>query len=340
MKDYKLFENSNEKKIPPKLLLVLSLGLRKLLERIISRSGDQIANDFLKLHRQASGPVSFIDRSRDVGQVSYTRSTKVIDAIKEKGLDPMDEGIRLVKSGWVENREVVKVGRFIAKFLKSRGYSAQELEEFVNQFKAESKKDTSGLDWERVHGRDINKWYLKDYYVKGGGTLNRSCLRKSDRNKFLNFLANNPKSCRLLILKNDKGQLLGRSLLWRLPDKRIYMDRVYIRFDEDVNLFLDSAKKLGWLYKSKQTYGGDIPLIDTKTGEEIWIKMEIPGFIKRNFGGYPYMDTFQFYDVKKNILTNDQSTFTENGSVVKLNRIDGGYSSFTDDDVDEIDMLD
>jgi len=335
-----LFENYEEKKAPPKVLLVLSYGLRKLLERIIKRSENNLARDFLKLHKNASYTISFIDRSRDVGQISYTRSTKVIDAITDKGLEPMDSDIYLVKSGWVENREVAKVGRFINKLLKDKGYSAQDVETFVNYFKAESKKDTTGLDWQRVHGRDINQWYLADYYVKGGGTLNRSCLRKHDRNKFVNFLSNNPKSCRLLILKNDQNQLLGRALLWRLPDKRIYMDRIYTRFDEDVNLFLDSAKKLGWLYKSKQTYGGDVTLIDGSTGEEKWIKMEIPDFMKRNFGGYPYMDTFQFYDVKKNLLTNDESTFTADGSVVKLNRIDGGYSSYDDDADDDADMLD
>jgi len=186
----------------------------------------------------------------------------------------------------------------------------------------------------------MNNWYLVDNYVKGGGTLNRSCLRKSERNKFINFLSNNPKSCRLLILKNDQNQLLGRALVWRLPDNRIYMDRIYTRFDEDVNLFIDSAKRSGWLYKSKQTYGGDVPIIDGANDQKTWFRMEIPDFMKKNFSGYPYMDTFQYYDVKNNILTNDESSFTADGSFVKLNRIDGGYSSYGENVEDDADMLD
>jgi len=339
VKDYSnLFEGFG-KTPPEKILFVISFGLRKLLERIISRTDNQVAIRFLEQHKRISNIISYIDRARDVGMVTYTRSSKVIDSIKEKGFDLTDEGIYNVKVAWIENREQTKIGRFVTKLLSKYKFTPKEIEEFVNLFKAESKKDTTGLDWKRVHGRDINYWYLKDRYVKGGGTLNRSCLRKSNRNSFVNFLSSNPKFCRLLILKNDQGKLLGRALMWRLPSGKIFMDRIYTRFDEDINLFIDTAKNMGWLYKSKQTYGGDIPLIDGKTGEETFVKMEIPDFVKRNFNGYPYMDTFQFYDIDKKILTNDESVFVEDGSVIKLNRVDGGYSSYTDDDVDETDML-
>jgi len=340
MKLYSNYLKTNENYEKIKVLLVLSYGLRKLLKNIVSNTGNQIAIDFIKLHKNYMSTISFIDRSRNIDMVTYTRSSRVLDAIKEKGLNVNDEGVYNIKYGWIENREIVKIGRIIKKILPMKDYNPKELEDFVNIFKAESKKDTDGLKWERVYGRDMNYWYSNKQYVKGGGTLNRSCLRKDSRNSFINFLAGNPKYCRLLVLHNNNGKLLGRALMWRLPNGRFYLDRVYTRFDEDVNLFLDAAKNHGWLYKSKQTYGGEIPIIDGKTGENKWIKMEIEDFKRKNFNGYPYMDTFQYYDVKKNIISNDASIFVKGGSVVKLNRVDGGYTSYEDDIGVDIDMLD
>jgi len=338
MKKYSNFRLNESKRL--EILLLLSYGLRKLLKKIISSTNDRIAYDILNLHKNSSNTISYIDRSREPGMVTYTESNDVIDQIEERGLDVFNPDIYKIKSGWLENREKIRIGRLIKKILPNNTYSPNDIEQFVNRFRAESKKDTSGLIWDRVYGSRINYWYYQNNYVKGGGTLNRSCLRKQDRNKFLNFLGSNPSKVRLLILKNDVGKLLGRALLWRLPSKRIFMDRIYTRFDEDKELFIGIAMEHEFLFKSKQTFGGEIPIIDGKDGSKSWFKMELTDFDRKtNFGGYPYMDTFQYYDVKRNIISNDVRTFVKGGTVVKLNRVDGGYTSYDDVYVD-LDMLD
>jgi len=323
MRKFQLLESSKEINIT----FLLSQGLINILNTIISNYENGIALDILKCHKNINSTISYIDRTRNIDMVSYTRSIKIIDKIVDEKIPQDSPDIWRIRQGWLENRETIKIGRFIYKMFPNR-YSPQEIEIFVNIFKAESKKDISGLKWERVYGDDFNKWYLYSNYVAGGGTLNRSCLRKSSKNGYVNFLSGNPNSCRLLILKNDKNKLLGRSILWRLKntDDRVFMDRIYTRFDEDVNLFIDTAKKQGWYYKLEQTYG-NTPIVDGKTGEIGNVKMVINDFKKRNFKGWPYMDTFQYYNSKTKILTNDVSTF-DSIDVLKLDQINGNGTQY------------
>lgn len=321
------------------LLFLLSLGLKKLLKNIYNNYKDPISYKLLNLHKNFLSPISFLDRSKDIDKITYTTFKNVLPFIEEKDYEPDSEDIYKLKRAWLENREPpMKIGRFLNKYFD---FNQLEIENFVNRFKVESKKDITGLKWERVHGKEINRWYLYDNYLHGGGSLNRSCLRKPEKNNFINFISDNPNSVRLLTLQNDNGKLLGRALMWKLsePKDRFFLDRIYTRFDEDINLFIESAKNQGWLFKSRQTYGGDVPIIDGKTGDIKKIKMVVNNFKKINFKGYPYMDTFQFYDLKNEILTNDNSLFI-NDNVIKLDKTDGKYTKYNDNqEIDLGDML-
>jgi len=333
-----IMESTNKKE---SILFFFSQGMRKMLENIMSKYSDEIAHFLLNnVDRRTYASISYVDLTSDLDLISYSPGDRVLGEIREKGLDPRSKDIVNVRKGWTENRQQMKIGRLLGRIAESK-FTQKQIEEFINRFKAESKKNIEGLDWRRVYGRDINNWYMGNMYVKGGGTLNRSCLRRKEKNQFLNFLAGNPNKVRLQLLVNDQGLLLGRSLIWKLdePEGRIYMDRIYTRFDEDVNMFIESAKKHGYLYKSKQTYGGEVPLIDGRDGEQKWIKLVCNDFRKRNFSGYPYIDTLQYYDMKNNILTNDVGIFTNN-TIAKLNKTDGGYTTFEEGDVDIGDMLD
>lgn len=325
---YESFDNT--------ITVVISLGLRKLLDVIYKTYNDPIAIKIVKLHRHAYGVISYLDRSSDIDKISYTRSSRIADKIIEKGYDLHSPDIYKVKEGWITNRDSMRIGKFINKTV---GGTQSEIENFINRFKSESKKDISGLEWKRVAGTGIKTWYNYDMYVKGGGTLNRSCLRKHDKNEFLNFFANNPNKVRLFTLTNNEHRLLGRALHWKLdePEGRIFMDRIYTRFDSDVNLFIESAQSNGWLYKSKQTFGGDIPITDGRNGETKVMRMVVNDFkMGHRFAGYPYMDTFQFYNFNTKTLTNDPRDFKK--GVIKLNKVDGGYTAFGDVEND-IDML-
>ncbi|MCB1712589.1 MAG: hypothetical protein KDH96_09010 [Candidatus Riesia sp.] len=318
----------------PKILLVFSLGVQKILEKVYKTYNDVVSHYILtEMSYKSLSDISYIDRARETDMVTFTMADRVIDDIDERGLEYNSKEIFNVRPGWTENRQRLKIGRLIRKLTDDR-FSAKEIEDFVNRFKSISKKDVDGLKWKRVHGSELNYWYYNENYVRGGGTLNRSCLRKSNKNHYINFLSGNPNKIRMLLLLNENNKLLARALMWKLtePVGRIYMDRIYSRFDEDVNLFTESAVKNGWLYKSKQTYGGDVNVIDGRNGEEKWVKMVVDGFEKLNFAGYPYMDTFQYYDPIKKIITNDVKMFNNN-KILKLNKTNGGYTSFDDDDI-------
>jgi hypothetical protein len=325
----------------------MSFGLRKLLSDIQSNHDDRISKILLSLHKNSLSPISYIDRTGKIDMILFTQSSKMIPEIEERGVSVSSSDIYNFKKGWMENRNLLKIGRFVSTILQYNkiDFSLKELETFTNRFKNESKKDLEDLTFRGVMGSDINRWYSKKMYLKGGGTLNRSCMRSSERNSFLNFYSVNPRKCRLKILLNGQKRLLGRALLWKLdePQGSVFMDRVYTRFDDDSLFFENSANKLGYLYKSKQTYGGDIPLINGKTGEKKWVKMVIKGFKKQNFKGYPYMDTLQYYNPKTETLTNDENDFLNGkGNFIKLNQINGSFISLKDyinGNSDEVDML-
>jgi hypothetical protein len=328
-----IFEKNNND--DNKMLIVLSLGLRRALKHI---KQSDISIDLINTHKDSTSSISYIDLTNDIDKVSYIKYNRIADIFKQKDINPLSENIYNLRYGWIENREIIKIGKLINKLFPDR-YSKKEIEYFINLFKSYMKTILSDINFDVVYGRKMNYWYLNDNYLKGGGTLNRSCLRKSNKNNFVNFLSGNPKLCRLLILKNSDNKLLGRSLMWRIGDKT-YMDRIYTRFDEDVNLFIDLAKKKKWLYKSKQTYG-DVPIIDTNTNTEITSKLYMENFKKINFDGYPYMDTFQYYNPKTFTLTNDETVFYNGSDYIKLNQVDGSYQTYEDNlNTIDIDMLD
>jgi hypothetical protein len=317
------------------MLLVLSLGLRRALKHI---NRNEIANDLIEMHKNNVSSISYIDLTNNIDKVSYIKYGRIVDEFKQKDIDPLSNGIYNLRYGWTENREIIKIGKLINKLFPNK-YSKKEIEIFINLFKSYMKTILSDINFDVVYGGRMNYWYLNDNYLRGGGTLNRSCLRKSNKNKYINFLSGNPKLCRLLILKNSDNKLLGRSLMWRIGDKT-YMDRIYTRFDEDVNLFINLAKKKKWLYKSKQTYG-DVPIIDTNTNTEITSKLYMENFKKINFDGYPYMDTFQYYNPKTFTLTNDENVFYKGSDYIKLNQVDGSYQTYEDNlNTIDVDMLD
>ena len=236
------------------LLFMLSYGMRMLLDSIIGEYDNEIARELIRMHKNKLSEISYIDLSSDIDKIKFITYNKAVPFIEEKGYGITSEDSYKVRRAWLEDRQDIKIGRFLNKILKlsNNAYSGQDIETFVNIYKTYMKKQVGDTEWGRVHGSEMNKWYLYDHYVKGGGTLNRSCLRKKNRNKFVNFISNNTKACRLIILKNKENRLLGRALMWRLDNGRFFMDRIYTRFDEDINLFIELAIERGWLYKSKQ----------------------------------------------------------------------------------------
>ncbi len=237
--------------------------------------------------------------------VSYLPKSKISNLSSTD--DPYSDGI---------GRVSIRIGRFVNKFIKNIAFSnynisPKDLESFVNLYKSYFFRSESSL--KLVQGNEILKWYCEDsYYQHEGnrfGPLWNSCMRQSERNKFMNLYVDN--DIKMLILLSDDGRLLGRAIIWEKAlglDGSEYkvMDRIYTMYDHDVNMFKNWAKQNGFYHKIEQSaksekyftkYNGD----GVSENAEILMSVTMTNHKQRY---YPYLDTFKFYDPKNGQFSN------------------------------------
>lgn len=216
-----------------------------------------------------------------------------------------------------KSRVKIKVGRFINKFLKDKSLtelniSNKDIEDFVNLFKSYFNLNTNDLII--VEGEDIQKWYLEDNYSLSlgskKGSLWNSCMRQSERNKFMKIYSDNKDEVKMLILLNEDGKLRSRSLLWlNVKDKEgnsyKFMDRVYSLYEHDVFLFKSWARKNGYISKWEQNAkSGRLIDVDGEL-KEMKLLINLPNY---NQSFYPYLDTFKYFNDLNGDFSNS-STF-------------------------------
>ena len=212
-----------------------------------------------------------------------------------------------------KNRNSIKIGRYVNSFFRDQ-YTSKEIESFVNEFKASHAilKDEFSK-FRIVEGEDIRYWYNGDRYLMGGGSLNKSCMAKSN-GEFFNIYVDNP--IKMVILHTDDGYLedgkylaskiRGRALLWEdvtMGDKKItFLDRVYTTHDSDVELFKQLAIKNGWFYKKTQS----METYDTLTNgvSEVNRPFIYKVVNKVDYGRYPFMDTLCNISLDGKIMSN------------------------------------
>ena len=254
-------------------------------------------------------PYSYIDIVENKNDyISYTPVNKIDEFIS--------------KDIWVKNRNSQKIGRFIYQLL---GDDSARIESFVNIYKAEIKLLNNNNNFELIKGKDISNFYSERSYKPGGGSLNKSCMRHDRCQDYFYFYTANENKVNLLILKDsrDPSKIIGRALVWYIDDPKItFMDRIYTTLDSDFNLFIKYAKSKGWYYKLTQGVV-ERSFINPINDKEIQIKCKI--FLKdEEYQYYPYLDTFYFFDIKNNYLTNDENEYSTNKNIIKLKSTDGG----------------
>lgn len=210
-------------------------------------------------------------------------------------LRPVDNKQKLV---WSKNRQDIKIGKGIKAILDTGGYkfTARELEEFVNQFKATVDKlnDKFSL-FEMVQGEDIGYWYNRQQYYENSGTLGNSCMAGSPK-KYFSIYMENPDVCKLLILKSkeDNTKIVGRALLWTLTGGEKYLDRIYTIHDSDIQLFRDYAKENGWYVKYFNNSSASSDVFDI-LGNQKSIKIKV-NIKSGEYEAYPYLDTLKYFN--------------------------------------------
>jgi hypothetical protein len=184
----------------------------------------------------------------------------------------------------IKGEQEVKFGRFLSRlfntkeakeswFLCEEANKNKLIEKYVNSYKSYKAYIKSINKYiSVVSGNDLIKWYHEDRYEKNQGTLSNSCMRYDKCQEYFNIYTDN--DVHMLILKNEAGKLIGRSLLWETNEGK-YMDRIYGQ-DHIQILF----KK--WATDNEYELRYDLGSKVSKT-------------IKANlFGKFPYMDTFKF----------------------------------------------
>ena len=218
---------------------------------------------------------------------------------------------------WSTSRNPIKIGRLIRAILTKANvsFTDKDVEDFTNTYKAtyDFMKDVL-KQFDVIQGDKIAYWYEKNNYVSGGGTLNNSCMADVDTENYFDIYCYNPQVS-LVILYSDDGKIegekytsnkiKGRAILW---DANIngkegkFMDRVYTRFDSDVDLFKQFAEKNGWWYKKSQSME---PSETITNGSESAGNPNITVQLKEGtWDYYPYCDTMCYLDTNDDTLTN------------------------------------
>lgn len=339
----------------------------------------EIAEELLALHRsrakQKWQKLSFVDiHPTRPDYVTFILSPKIADVVKnttgwepkegdedpeiKSSIIPPTTMAKMRRNGspmWTDTRRAeMPVGRFVRRVFEDRFPASKatgdnpkkpnDIESFVAAFVAAKSSWKGGF--ELVQGNDIMHWYSGERYVDGDGTLNHSCMK--DDPPYMIMYAQNPDVCRMLILKDEKNpaRICGRALVWRItkmdgqPSDRIFLDRVYTVNERDVVRFVKYAETEGWIYRQRQTFGGDAGITDPRAGNTANHKMLVK---LRNdiewYDNYPYVDTLSTYHPEHKVISNYSGTRLKNdlgvqnlGRSYDLTYTDGGPNRNEDAD--------
>ena len=280
------------------------------------------------LRQFTTGKIEHIFEPSDVNRTGKRIAHFISDSGQHCFID-MD-GLRAFPGGKPQKSFIGRVARRILE-VSGKKYSDKELEDFVNEFKFKIsiEKNREQL-FELVEGEKIRHFYHNNNYdYTKSGTLHGSCMRYEKCQKYLGIYVDNPKVCKLLVLKSPDNQelIIGRALVWTLDNGDTFMDRIYFSYESDINLFKNYAIKNNWCYKQKQD-SNESTTIEWNTEKErdgdLAVELE-----KSYFRDYPYMDTLKYLNEYNNtISTNnynaDLTLETTNGGRGECDNCDGG----------------
>lgn len=224
--------------------------------------------------------------------------------INKEALQPLESNNKI----WGLNRTEISVGRLVNAVLKAANinFTNKEIENFVNLYKSTFDILSDTLrQFKIVKGNDIAYWYNIDRYESGGGTLNNSCMAEVEE-QYFDIYTQNPQVSLVILHSDDTDSTIkGRALLW---DSKIdgtegkFMDRIYTRYDSDVELFKEFAQKNGYWYKTIQNSNQEEAITNGKDTKHATITAYLDGV---DFDYYPYMDTLSYLNLDENTASNN-----------------------------------
>lgn len=286
----------------------------------MAKGGNEIADRLLlKVGVDTMKDITLVDLEGD--KLSFM-SKGAIDSHDPEFMKRLDKGYEIstgqgnsVKR--FSNRNQIKIGKFVTSVLGP--VPAKELEDFVNKLK--SSKDR-GLEIKIVEGDEIKKYYRTEALTTIASythsEIMRSCMRDKEkaRPNVFDIYTKNPESCKMVVMLDENGGLLSRAILWKasnsehdivsgsfrllnLPESFWFMDRVYsVESWMDKSMY-DWADKKG--YVCKRGNWGNRNIVFNGVGGHCEMEVDVK---KIAYKGFPYMDTFIYYDVKNGKLRN------------------------------------
>ncbi len=278
--------------------LNISPKLVNILERISNKS--EIAKRLLKFRfdkeELVEDPIDFISISKeDPTKLTYLTTEK----IAKSGIDRDD-----IEEIWTLNKIPAKPGVAFKKLFKD--VHEKDVELFTTLFKAAvSQKD---FELKILTGDEMVKYYgYRSYHPEIPGTLHNSCMKHDHCQDSFDIYTKNPEVCQMLVMLDNRGKLLGRTLLWKAIDavndsEVLIMDRIYCVDDsKNMHYFKEWADQHGYLYKKEQRWQNC--MFFESHGSSKFLKLHVK-IKKKAFVKYPYVDTFKFWDEKKSLICN------------------------------------
>lgn len=171
----------------------------------------------------------------------------------------------------------------------------------------------------------IRHAYLSsNYFARDVGNLGKSCMRKKDMQKALNFYVKN--KVRIVVVIDDKNKIHARALLWdgvqstKLKKPFTYLDRIYANTDTLCPLFHAIAKENKWKY---------YPTTIVNNMNKTYYKKDI---IIADMCHLPFMDTFRYLYSKDNLLTSSSRFEHGTNYIVLEQHTNCGYYPELDSD--------
>src|ERR1035437_115584 len=308
-------------------VLLVSDDVGEILSNIKSKVGSQIW-DFINTKSDIKTDYNTLGLSDKNDELFFLADTKT-QKIVAGGESPFGS-----------NKQAMKIGRIARAILQKNGVVAsdKEIEEFVNEYKAEFDIHKGKVIPEEnqkiklVQGRDIRFWYHIDNYAHvdalPGSELGKSCMRHSRCADYFDIYVDNPEQCKLLIYLDDDDKLIGRALFWKIDtpsDCNYYLDRIYVINSSDkkvmVNWILDKFKTSIIAFYDTANVVNDNMYTGSASKSNIELKNG------GDFDQYPYMDTFYFY-------TPSDSMLSSYDGELELTDVDG-YNNHYDEDEDD-----
>ena len=221
-------------------------------------------------------------------------------------------------------RSKIKIGRFLNKVINTpKKYPESLIDKFVVYLQSNSKNTDDKWKISLVKGDEIAKYYNSNNYRsenKFGSSLWQSCM--SDKQKLSSYpgesvlknifdiYTKNPEVCSLLIMTDELGELAARALVWNVSVKQKekdlgnikFVDRIYSTEDWMVMKIQNWAKENG-MARRLTNIGYNCSDIFYDGGKYYEVQMDV-SVNKIYYSAFPYLDTFNYYDVKGGRLLN------------------------------------